>query len=337
MTTTPLTSDPSAVKTTMQQIEDLISQVVFGQRRAIRLTNIAFAVGGHVLIEDVPGTGKTTLARCFAQVYGLSSRRIQGTPDRLPADITGARVPNPQGTAYEVECGPLFAQLVHFDEINRTAPRTQAALLEGMAEGRVTIDNETLDLPRPFLVIATQNPVEMEGTFPLPEAQLDRFLMRIQLGYPSPQEEAELLARWQPPAWVVAAGGQDTPLTQMISPTDLLGLRRLVQKVYVAPEIDTYLISLAWRTRRERRLELGVSPRANLDVRRAAQAFALFEGRAYVRPEDVKAIYAPVIAHRLMLQAQARVGGQSAADLVKELLESEPVPGAPQNVGWGGR
>jgi MoxR-like ATPase len=284
----------------------------------VRLILTAFATGGHVLLEDLPGMGKTTLARALGAVTGGVTRRVQCTPDLLPSDITGVTIFNERSREFEFHPGPVFANVVIVDEINRTSPRTQSALLEVMQEEQVTVDGTAHPVPRPFLVVATQNPVELEGTFPLPEAQLDRFLMRLPLGYPG--EEAELsLMRGS-----VTADPED--LEPVLDGAELARLATLAERVTFAEPVYAYVLRLAHRTRRHPRLRAGVSMRASIALCRAARMYALADGRGYVTPDDVKGLAAPVWGHRLVPLSGA-ANGEETAELLDEVLTEVPVPG----------
>jgi MoxR-like ATPase len=271
---------------------------------------------GHVLLEGVPGVAKTTLVKAFAAVLGCEHRRIQFTPDLLPSDITGTYVLDPARSGFVLREGPIFAPIVLGDEINRAPPKTQAALLEAMQEGQVTMDGQTRALGQPFMVLATQNPVEHEGTYPLPEAQLDRFLMKLQVGYPDPAAEKEMLRTYsqRPPE-----------LRPVLSPPAILELQRLTELVHVDEEIYDYVLGLAQHTRGHRRVALGASPRAALALLQAARSRALIGGRDYVLPDDVKALARPVLAHRLLLLSDAELEGAQPASIVDEALAKVPV------------
>jgi MoxR-like ATPase len=280
---------------------------------------IALLSGGHVMIEDVPGVGKTVLAKSLARAAGCDYSRLQCTADLLPADVTGVTVWDQNAGAFLFRPGPVFANLVLVDEINRASPKTQSALLESMEEGQVTVDGQTRALPQPFMIIATQNPVEYEGTFPLPEAQLDRFAVRVRIGYPPPREEAGML---------LDLAAQDP--VELVSPvTDEAGImaaRAVVERVHAEPALAEYVVALAAATRRDPRVQLGASPRAGLALLRAAKALALLEGRGYALPEDVKALGGTVLPHRIILTPDARARGTLLEGVVADALESVPVP-----------
>ncbi len=297
-----------------------VELVIQGKADAIRLALCCLIAEGHVLIEDVPGVGKTSLAKALAASLGCEWRRIQFTPDLLPSDVTGVNVYSRNNGSFEFRPGGIFANIVLGDEINRASPKTQSALLEAMEERQVTVDSHTYALPSPFMVIATQNPVEHEGTYPLPESQLDRFLMRIPMGYPDRQSEIDMLD---------THGGREEPIDDLeavMSPSQVQAMATMVRTVHVAPSIKGYLVDLAAATRRQPSLALGISPRATLAMQRAARARAAAVGRDYVVPDDIKALAGPVLGHRLVLTPEAGISGVSPDDVLAELLASVPVP-----------
>jgi MoxR-like ATPase len=301
------------------QIEGNVERVVQGKHREIRLALVALVAEGHALIEDVPGVGKTMLAKAIARSIDCSFRRIQFTPDLLPTDVTGVNVFNQERGDFEFRPGAIFANIVLGDEINRASPKTQSALLECMEERQVTIDTETYQLGAPFMVIATQNPIEHEGTYPLPEAQLDRFMMRIAIGYPSAEVEAEILA----------THGVRSTLTDIGPVTDALGVREMIEQarhVHVAAPIRRYIVDLVEATRRHPDVYLGASPRASIMLLRAARALAGADERDFVIPDDVKALSAPVLSHRVIVTADAVMTGRSPAAVLDEVLNEVPVP-----------
>jgi MoxR-like ATPase len=297
-----------------------IEKVIVGKRSTVDLALVSLLCQGHLLIEDVPGVGKTVLARSLARSLGCSFSRIQFTPDMLPSDVTGVSIFNQVSRDFEFRPGPVMAQIVLADEINRATPKTQAALLEAMEERTVTVDGVTHNLPRPFMVLATQNPIEYEGTFPLPEAQLDRFLIRVRLGYPRAEDEVEVLERQQ-------FRHPLDDLTQIVSADELTEMQEAVKSVYVAPQVKRYIISLAQQTRDHPEVYLGASPRGSLALYRTAQARAALQGRDYVLPDDIKALVVPTFGHRLILGPAARLRDIEADEIVLEIQNSVPVPG----------
>src|SRR5713226_6586579 len=295
------------------------SRVIVGKEEVIDLLMAALLCEGHVLFEDVPGIGKTTLAKTLARSLGCTFQRIQFTPDLLPSDITGITFFNQKKGEFEFRPGPLLAQVVLADEINRATPRTQSALLEAMEERQISIERETMLLPRPFIVIATQNPVELEGTFPLPEAQLDRFLMRLRLDYPSQSEERLILQRFK----------EEQPLEELrpvLSADRLQQLQKMVRRVRVEPGVEIYIVELVRATRNHSGDALGVSPRGTLALYRASQAYAAIHGRFYVIPDDVKRVARPVLSHRMIATSQTRLHGRVMEQIVDDVLHSVSVP-----------
>lgn len=310
--------EPSALNV-VDRVRSSIGTVIRGKGDVIDQLLIAVASGGHVLLEDVPGVGKTTLAKTLARTFAIDFTRVQFTPDLLPADILGSQVLDPRDGTFTFRPGPLFTNVLLADEINRASPRTQSALLEAMNEGQATIDGVTHPLPCPFFVLATQNPADYQGTYPLPEAQLDRFLMRLSIGYPNLEDELGMLFSHQ----------RNDPVSHvapMASADFLLQLHALVRDVTVQPNVATYLLRLVEATRRHGDLSVGVSPRGALALFRASQARALLQGRAYVSPEDIQALVDPVLSHRVMLTAQARYGGQTASAILSDVVSRVPVP-----------
>jgi MoxR-like ATPase len=309
------------VQNVSERIAQSVGQVIIGKRNEVRLTVLGLITRGHILIEDIPGVGKTMMAKALAKSIGASFSRIQFTPDMLPSDVTGVSIFNPQNRNFEFRAGPIMAQIVLADEINRATPKTQAALLEAMEERQVTVDGVTYAMNDPFLILATQNPIEYEGTFPLPEAQLDRFLMRIQLGYPSAAEELTVLSAQQ----------YQHPLENMnrvVSVEELLEAQYAVREVYVAEEVKRYIIDLVTATRNHSDVYLGSSPRGSLALFRAAQTRAAMAGRDYVIPDDVKALAEVTLAHRIIVGPAARIRDISSRTIVQDVLASTPVPGA---------
>ena len=305
---------------TFRKLVDQVEQVIQGKRDAVQLALVCLFAQGHLLIEDVPGVGKTSLAKAIAASVGGTWQRIQFTPDLLPSDVTGVSIWNRATERFEFRPGGVFATVLLADEINRASPKTQSALLEAMEEGQVTVDGHTHPLGPPFMVIATQNPIELEGTYPLPEAQLDRFLMRIAMGYPDREAEAEILAADRDHQ---AA----TDLQPVISADELVELSGRAAQIHVAPALRDYIVSLAAATRAHPAFALGASPRGALGLQRAARAWAGAAGRDFVLPDDVKRLAVPVLAHRLVLSGEAELRGVSGVDVVAELLTALPVPG----------
>ncbi len=311
--------DMDAVASLAGRVQKSVERVIVGKAGEIELLLVAMLCEGHVLLEDVPGTGKTTMAKALARSLGCTFQRIQFTPDLLPSDITGTSVYN-QGTGqFEMRRGPIFSQIALADEINRAGPRTQSALLEAMEERQVTIDLDTMPLPRPFMVLATQNPVELEGTFPLPEAQLDRFLIKLRIGYPGEEEERAILHRFR----------EESPMLNLEPAADageISQAQRAIRKVYVSPAVESYLLQVVRATRSHETVELGASPRATLALYRAVQALAAINGRGYVLPDDVKRMASPVLSHRLILSNRTRLRGRSSSAILQEVVDGVPVP-----------
>ena len=303
-----------------EKLKGEIGKELFGKEESIRYVVTALLAGGHVLLEDVPGTGKTSLVRSLAAALGAESRRVQFTPDLLPSDITGIHFYNQQEGTFTLRRGPVFTNLLLADEINRATPRTQAALLECMEERQVTLDGETLPLPEVFFVMATMNPIEFQGTFPLPEAQIDRFLMKLHLGYPTEAAERQVVER--------VCGGEDREKPQTVaSLDDVTAARAEADKVYISPAMRDYIVALVRATREQEKIRLGASPRGVVAMTKAARAYAAILGRDYVLPDDVKQLAVPVLAHRLTLQSQSSVRlSQSSEALVGVLLSKIPVP-----------
>jgi MoxR-like ATPase len=315
----PRAETVGAIQTAAQRIRANVASVIVGASDSIDLMLAALLAGGHVLLEDVPGTGKTTLARAFARSIGASFHRIQFTPDLMPSDILGIHFYSQRSGEFEFRPGPILANVVLADEVNRATPRTQSALLEAMEERTVTIDGETQALPAPFLVLATQNPIELEGTFPLPEAQLDRFLLRLQIGYPDERGEVEVLRRFE-------AGSPLEALEPVVDGAELVRLSNALPQVHVEDAVAQYIVRLCRATREHAAFDLGASPRASLALFRASRALAAMDGRDYVRPDDVKRLAQPVLGHRLMLSSQTRLRGRSASDVLDEILHEVAVP-----------
>jgi len=304
-----------------RRIIENVAKVIVGKTSVVEQAVATLIAEGHLLVEDVPGVGKTMLAKSISTSIGCSFKRIQFTPDLLPSDVTGLSIYNQQKGAFEFREGPIMAQVVLADEINRATPKTQSALLEAMEEHQVTVDGTTHHLESPFLVMATQNPIEYEGTFPLPEAQLDRFLMRISLGYPDFNEEIAIIERQEQTHPIDSLGAVTTP-------EDIRHLQQAAKSVYVDQLVRQYVVSLTEATRRHSEVTLGASPRASLGLFRATRALALVQDRDYVIPDDVKLLASSVIAHRLVLSSSARMRGVHSTDVVDDLLRTVPIPGA---------
>ncbi|MGH2347846.1 MAG: AAA family ATPase [bacterium] len=312
-------ADVAAVQRTAERIRGNIERVLVGKSDVIDLALVGMLCEGHLLIEDVPGIGKTMLAKTLARSLGCAFRRLQCTPDLLPNDITGVSVYNQRDGTFEFQPGPVFANTLLADEINRATPRTQAALLECMEERQVTLETGTLPLQRPFMVIATQNPIELQGTFPLPEAQLDRFLLQLPVGYPGAEDEVEMLHRFR----------TDNPLDDLGAVTgadEVMAMQKAVRGVHVSPAVEEYIVEIVRATRTHPEIDLGASPRGSLGLYRTAQAFAAIHGRGHVLPDDVKAMAPYVLPHRLMTTAQARLRERGAREIASEILDSVPAP-----------
>jgi MoxR-like ATPase len=304
-----------------ERIAQSVGQVIIGKRNEVRLAVLGLLCKGHILIEDIPGVGKTMLAKALARVIGCTFSRIQFTPDMLPSDVTGVSLFNQKTREFEFRAGPIMAQIVLADEINRATPKTQAALLEAMEEKQVTVDGVTYPMDNPFMILATQNPIEYEGTFPLPEAQLDRFMIRLQLGYPSPAEELTVLSAQQYEHPI-------TNLQQVVSLQELLAAQQAIREIYVADEVKRYIIDLVNATRQHPDVYLGSSPRGSLALFRTSQARAAMAGRDYVIPDDVKALAEVTLAHRVIVGPAARIKDISSRTVVQDVLASTGVPGA---------
>jgi MoxR-like ATPase len=312
---------------TIREVPELCGQVlseveraVVGKRELLEMILAAGLAGGHVLLEDYPGLGKTLIARSFAHVLGLDFKRIQFTPDLLPGDITGGYVFNRPESKFELRQGPIFANVILADEINRASPKTQSALLEAMQEGQVTLEGETMHLPEPFMVLATQNPIEYEGTFPLPEAQLDRFMLKLTVGYLSVQDEKEVLQRRH------QRKQEEVVLRSVTSAASLLEMRAAIETVHVDEDLESYIVALVNETRRDRRVAVGASPRASLAFLKMARARAAMEARDFVLPDDIKHFATPVLSHRIILQPEHWMSRRISTDVIKDVLAKTPVP-----------
>jgi MoxR-like ATPase len=313
------TAAATAIREVAERIKANISRVIVGHEEVIDLVLVALLSDGHILIEDVPGIGKTTLAKAISRSIGCDFKRIQFTPDVMPSDITGINFYNQKQGEFEFRPGPIISNIVLADEINRATPRTQSALLEAMEERQVTVEGVTVQLPVPFLVIATQNPIELEGTFPLPEAQLDRFFIKLRLGYPAEDEEDAILLRFE----------QHSPLVDLepvVEAEDLVRMRNMVPQVYCEPSIRRYAVQIVQATRKHPAYELGASPRGSLSLYRGARALAAIRGRDYVLPDDIKTLAPFVLTHRAILNSQSRLRGRDADAVLHEVLDSVPVP-----------
>ena len=310
----------------IDRVLENMKSVMVAKPEVLELALVAMLCERHILIEDVPGIGKTTLAKTLAHSLGCSFRRIQCTPDLLPSDITGIHFFNQKSCEFEFRPGPVIANIVLVDEINRATPRTQSSLLECMEERQVTVDGVTMPLPQPFMVIATQNPVELQGTFPLPEAQLDRFLLKLVIGYPNLEDEDVMLLRFE----------RSNPLEQLsavTSASELMDIRRQVQEIYVESSVRRYILEVVGKTRTNPSIALGGSPRASLSLYRASQALALIQGRDFVLPDDVKRLAVPVLGHRLILSTEAYLHKTSKEELIADILSTLPVPAEEQSTG----
>ena len=315
-----MTISPTQTAELAGRVLDEIETVVVGRRRPLELVLLGILGRGHVLLEDVPGLGKTMMARCFSEALGLSFNRVQFTPDLLPADLTGVSVFDQRSNTFVYHPGPVFTQLLLADEINRTPPKTQAALLEAMAEEQVSADGETRPLPQPFIVLATDNPIEYEGTYALPEAQLDRFLLRVRLGYLSDDDEQELLSRR------LRRGSAQPKVDEVLDADTLLAMRESLEQVEVEPVVLRYVVHLVAASRAHAQVTVGASPRGGLALVALARGQAVLEGRGYVTPEDIKAVAVPALAHRLSLRPELWVRRITGDDIVTELLSTVPSP-----------
>lgn len=301
-----------------QEVLSEVSRVIVGYGEILQQLFIALLVNGHVLLEGVPGLGKTVMAKTFAKTLGISFRRVQFTPDLLPSDITGTKIFDQNEGSFVLQKGPLFANIVLADEINRSAPKTQAALLEAMAERQITIEGETLPLEKPFMVVATENPVEMEGTYPLPEAQLDRFIMKVWLDYPSQEEEVDIMRR--------QISGESPSVTAITSGEEILAAQKLMNMVYIDDRILKYIRDIVLKTRNHPQIALGCGPRASLVLMKCSKARAAILGRVYVTPDDVRALIIPALNHRILLKPEAELEGLDVKSVIKNIVEDIPIP-----------
>jgi len=310
----------SDVTNKAQNILETLEQAIIGKRRFLELLLVGVLADGHLLLEDLPGLAKTLTAKTLAKALGLDFKRIQFTPDLLPSDVTGTHIFNPKTTAFELKTGPVFTQLLLGDEINRAPPKTQAALLEAMQEGQVTLDGQALPLPQPFIVLATQNPIEYEGTFPLPEAQVDRFLMRLEIGYPAPEHEVEMLRRRR-------QRRQEAVRVEPVADAEtLLEMRQTLESVFIDPDLERYMVELVVTTRHNPHIHVGASPRGTLALMKLSRAHAALNGRAFVLPDDVKQVAVPALAHRIILEPDLWLKPRAASQTIEDILARVPVP-----------
>jgi len=317
----------SIEKSTLEHVSTLsnsilaeVEKAVIGKHRPLEVMLAAILSGGHILIEDLPGLGKTLIAKSLAATLGLDFKRIQFTPDLLPTDITGGYIFDREKNAFTLRRGPIFANIILADEINRASPKTQSALLEAMQERQVTLEGETAHLPEPFIVIGTQNPIEYEGTFPLPEAQLDRFLIKLEVGYPTRSEEIEIIDRRH------VRQEDEVELEQVTTAEELVGMRKMVEKIYVSPDVEKYIVSLVQETRKHSEVAIGASPRGSLALLKLTRAWAAMHGRDHVLPDDVKKFAAPALIHRLILKPDLWLEPEAANKIITDLLGEVPVP-----------
>lgn len=315
-----MTVDVTNVSSLTNRVLYEVERAIVGKRPLLEKIMAATLAGGHVLLEDYPGLAKTLIANSFSTALGLQFKRIQFTPDLLPGDITGGYIYDRIHNRFDLRTGPIFANIILADEINRASPKTQSALLEAMQEVQVTLEGETLKLPQPFIVIATQNPIEYEGTFPLPEAQLDRFLIKLAVGYPSVEDEQEILRRRR------ARQHDEFDLEQVTDAEELLAMRRAVEQVYIDPDIERYIVTLVAATRGRRQVAVGASPRGSLALLKLARAWAAMQGRDYVLPDDVKLFVSPALVHRLILEPDLWMKRHAAEDILSDVQQSVPVP-----------
>ena len=310
----------SQVSSTCKKLIDEVGTVVVGKKDMLKFVILGILTSGHILFEDYPGLAKTLTAKTFSSVMGCKFTRVQFTPDLLPADITGTYVYSQKTGDFKLIKGPIFTNVLLADEINRAPPKTQAALLEAMQEGQTTLEGETYTLEKPFLVLATQNPIEYEGTYPLPEAQIDRFLMRLNVGYPDESEEQEILKRME------HGNIHDIEVKKVVGPADILSMQKTIQNVYIDNDLQKYIVKIVQSTRSASRVEVGISPRGSIALFKLAKAHAAFFGRDYVVPDDVKNVLIPALSHRLILKAEARVQGLKSESVINEIVNKIPVP-----------
>ena len=313
-------ADPTQVSNLSKQIINEVERAVVGKRGLLEMIMASALTGGHVLLEDFPGLGKTLIARSFSTALGLDFKRIQFTPDLLPGDITGGYIFNRNESKFELRKGPIFTNILLADEINRASPKTQSALLEAMQEGQVTLEGESLPLPQPFLVIATQNPIEYEGTFPLPEAQLDRFILKLTVGYPTLEEEKQILNRRR------ERKQEEVTLRQVATLEQLLEMRAALEIIHVDRDLEGYIAALVHASRADRRVAVGASPRASLAFLKLARAYAALQGRTYIIPDDIKHFAVPVLTHRIILQPEYWMSRQITGEVISDVLTKTPVP-----------
>jgi MoxR-like ATPase len=313
-------TDSTQVSDLSKQIINEVERAVVGKRGLLEMIMASALAGGHVLLEDFPGLGKTLIARSFSTALGLDFKRIQFTPDLLPGDITGGYIFNRNESKFELRKGPIFTNILLADEINRASPKTQSALLEAMQEGQVTLEGESLPLPQPFIVIATQNPIEYEGTFPLPEAQLDRFILKLTVGYPSLEEEKQILNRRR------ERKQEEVALGQVATPEQMLEMRAALETIHVDRDLEGYIAALVHASRADRRVAVGASPRASLAFLKLARAYAALEGRSFIIPDDIKHFAVPVLTHRIILQPEYWMSRQITGEVISDVLTKTPVP-----------
>ncbi len=310
----------SQVSSLCKKLIEEVGTVVVGKKNMLKFVTLGILTNGHILFEDYPGLAKTLTAKTFSSAMGCKFTRVQFTPDLLPADITGTYVYSQKTGDFKLIKGPIFTNILLADEINRAPPKTQAALLEAMQEGQTTLEGETYTLEKPFLVLATQNPIEYEGTYPLPEAQIDRFIMRLNVGYPDESEEQEILKRME------HGNIHDIEVKKVIGPADILSMQKTIQKIHIDNDLQKYIVKIVQNTRSASRVEVGISPRGSIALFKLAKAHAAFFGRDYVVPDDVKNVLIPALSHRLILKAEARVQGLKPDSIIKEIVNKIPVP-----------